>query len=260
MSGFHGTALIGHSNLVGGNLARQRAFDETYDWTTIDDIAGRSFELLVVSGAPTEKHIANADPVADRRAIGQLIAVLDQVDASRVVLISTVDVFGEPVEIDESTPVGLDGLHEYGHNRRLLEEMVLARFDALVVRLPGLYGRGLKKNVIHDLLREQQVGPIDSRRTVQFYGLDRLWRDVTIALDNELTVVHLATEPVSVSDVAREGFGLHFENAVAPIPIRYDVRTVYAPLFGGRGGYIETRERVLTRIRAFVESERATLD
>ena len=35
------------------------------------------------------------------------------------------------------------------------------------------------------------------------------------------------------------------------------MRTKYAELFGGSGGYIETRERELAGIAAFVQRERA---
>ena len=63
----------------------------------------------------------------------------------------------------------------------------------------------------------------------------RLWRDVEIALDNELSLVHLPTEPVSVAEVARAAFGIEFTNELATPPARYDFARASPTLFGGDG-------------------------
>jgi len=167
-------------------------------------------------------------------------------------------VFINPADVDEESPTPTDGLHAYGRNRRRLEEIVAARFAASIVRLPALYGHGLKKNIIYDLLHDNDVHKIDSRGVFQFYNVDRLWGDVEITLQNELGLVHLPTEPVSVSDVARAGFGIEFTNEVTPTPARYDVKTRHAALFGGTGQYIETRTQELGGIGEFVSRERGS--
>src|SRR5581483_4392348 len=146
----------------------------------VEQIAGRSFDLVVVAGAPAEKWKANADPSRDHASIERLVRALDQVNARKLVLISTVDVFISPVGVDEDSPTPITDLHTYGRNRRWLEQMVLARFDAHVVRLPGLYGHGLKKNIIYDFLNDNDVQKVDSRGVFQFYDLGRLWSDITI--------------------------------------------------------------------------------
>jgi|SRR5690349_9221470 nucleoside-diphosphate-sugar epimerase len=256
-AGGKSAALIGYTGFVGGNLLRQRPFDALFNSKNIEEIVGRSFDLVVCSGARAEKWKANAEPERDRDEIERLMRALMQVSAQKLVLISTVDVFLNPVDVDEESPVATAGLHAYGRHRRLLEEMVGSRFDALIVRLPALYGHGLKKNVIYDFLHDNDVRKIDSRGVFQFYNIDRLWSDIRVALDNDLELVHLATEPVSVADVARGGFGLEFTNEVAATPARYDVRTRHASLFGGSGNYIETKAQQLAGIAEFVARERA---
>jgi nucleoside-diphosphate-sugar epimerase len=249
--------LIGHTGFVGGNLVRQHTFDALFNSTNIDEIAGRSFNLVVCSAAPAEKWKANAEPERDLGNIERLARALDHVEAQRVVLISTVDVFLSPVDVDEASPTPMTGLHAYGRNRRRLEEVLAARFDTLIVRLPALYGRGLKKNIIYDLLHDNDVRKIDSRGVFQFYNVDRLWSDIEIALANDLDLVHLPTEPVSVADVARAAFGIEFTNEVAPTPAHYDVRTRHAELFGGTGTYVEAKPQALGGIAEFVARERS---
>jgi nucleoside-diphosphate-sugar epimerase len=256
MSGNQCAALIGYTGFVGGNLLRQRSFDATFNSANIEEIAGRSFDLVVCSGAPAEKWKANAEPERDLDNIERLTRALEQVNTRKLVLISTVDVFINPVDVDEESPTPMTGLHAYGRNRRLLEQIAAARFDSTILRLAGLYGRGLKKNAIHDLLNDHEVHKIDSRGVFQFYNVDRLWADIETAMNNELPLVHLPTEPVSVADVARAAFGIEFTNEIVPTPARYDVHTRYAPLFGGAEKYIENKTHELASIAEFVAAER----
>lgn len=255
---FESSALIGYTGFVGSNLLRQRSFDACFNSSNIEQIRGRSFDLVVCCGARAEKWKANADPERDLDHIERLTRALTQVEARRVVLISTVDVFMSPIDVDEESPTPTAGLHPYGRHRRRLEQIVAGRFDALIVRLAGLYGPGLKKNVIYDFLHNNELYKIDSRGVFQYYDVLRLWQDAERALENELPLVHLPTEPVSVADVARFGFGMDFKNEVAATPARYDVRTRYADIFGGSSLYIEKRTETLAGIAAFVATERKT--
>jgi nucleoside-diphosphate-sugar epimerase len=251
-------ALIGHTGFVGGNLLRQRPFGALFNSKNIDEIAGRSFDLVVCSGARAEKWKANADPQADLDNIETLTRALEHVDARMVVLISTVDVFVDPIGVDEDSPTPTANLHAYGRNRRRLEQIIASRFDSLVVRLPALYGPGLKKNALYDLLHDNQVDKIDARGAFQFYDVGRLWRDVEIALDNELALVHLPTEPATVGEIARAAFGIDFTNELTNPPARYDIRTRFASLFGGSDSYVERKPEVLTGIGAWVAQARAS--
>src|SRR4029077_1194449 len=113
-------ALIGYSGFVGGNLLAQHPFDARFNSSNIGEIAGRSFDLIVCAGAPSEKWKANADPEGDLANIERLAGAVTGETSRRVVLISTVDVFGRPIDVDEQSPVPTDGLHAYGRHRRLL--------------------------------------------------------------------------------------------------------------------------------------------
>jgi nucleoside-diphosphate-sugar epimerase len=251
-----GNALVGHTGFVGGNLLRQAAFDDLYNSKNIEAIAGKSYDLLVCAGAPAEKWKANRDPAADWAAISRLAVALARARAERVVLISSVDVYPSPTDVDEDTLIN-PAETAYGRHRFLLEKFVQDHFDALVVRLPGLFGPGLKKNIIYDLLHDNNLGAVHADSVFQFYALDNLWRDVETARRAGLRLVNFATAPVSVAEVAKAGLGIDFTNRPAAPPVRYDFRSCHAALYGGAEGYLYGKAAVLAALRDFVAAERA---
>jgi len=248
------TALIGHTGFVGSNLLWERPFTGLYRSTNIEAIAGEHFDLVVCAGAPAVKWQANRDPAADRACLGRLMAALERTTAERFILISTVDVYGQVNGVDEDCPP--TGATPYGLHRLELEQFVAERFNSLIVRLPALFGPGLKKNAIYDLLRNNQIEKIDSRAVFQFYNVGRLWRDIGTASDAGLSLIHLAPEPVSMAEVAQSAFGLEWRNHLAGTLPRYDLRTRHAALYGGSDGYICGKERVLADLADFVRTQR----
>jgi len=257
-SSLNTTALIGHSGFVGSTLVRQHAFDELYRSTNIGDIQGRNFSLVVCCGAPAQKWLANKEPSSDRSTIQSLISHLEKISADKFVLISTVDVFQDPNEIDETTVVDESSLHPYGLHRRYLEKFIADRFpNYLIVRLPGLVGPGLRKNIVYDFLNHNNVNLIDSRGVFQFYPMVNLWADIEIAISNNLTLLHLTAEPISAKEIAVSAFNLNFNNELRALPARYDMRSRYATLFGGTGNYQYTKKESLLIIRAYAQSEQS---
>ncbi|GAA4355547.1 NAD-dependent epimerase/dehydratase family protein [Angustibacter luteus] len=254
-----GDALVGWTGFVGGNLSRQHDFAHRYASATAPEMAGHRFDRVVFSAARAEKWRINQDPVTDRAHIEDLKRILSSFRAERLVLVSTVDVYAKPVGVDETTPLPAPGLHPYGAHRFELEEFARSRFDnVLVVRLPGLFGPGIKKNVIFDLLTGNNLSAIDHRGSFQYYDLRRLWADIGVALDAGFPLVNFATEPVTTGKVAQECFDLDFRNEPpGSSPGTYDVRSVHADAFGGHGGYLQSADQVLADLRSFVLDERS---
>jgi len=248
--------LIGFSGFVGHTLMKQARFDELYRSSNIGDIDGADLDLVVCAGAPAQKWIANGDPEADYRNIQGLISHLDTITCKTFVLISTVDVFKEPRGVDEDTVVDEAGLHAYGLHRRQLERFVEQRFpNSLIVRLPGLVGPGLRKNVVYDLLNDNNLSAIESRGVFQFYPMVCLWQDIQTALEAGLRLLHLTAAPISVADVASFGFGRRFNQTLAGNPAAYDMRTRHADVFGAQGPYQYSVREELLAIRAYAQSE-----
>lgn len=254
------SALIGHSGFVGTTLLRQCAFDLLYRSTNISTIANQCFELVVCCGAPAQKWAANKDPERDLQNIESLIRPLRTIKAKTFVLISTVDVHKAPIGVDESSEIDESSLHPYGLHRRYLEKFVESAFaNHLIVRLPGLVGPGLRKNVIFDFLNQNNLNLIDSRGSFQFYPMVNLWIDLQTALNNKIRLLHLAAEPLSVKEIAASAFNCDFTNEL-PAPVaRYDMKSSHADLFGGLGSYLYSRKESLLAIRNYAQSEPLTI-
>lgn len=249
-------ALIGYSGFVGNTLLKQTSFDALYRSTNISEIAGQEFDTVVCAGAPAQKWIANREPDADLKNINNLIELLSTVKCKTFILISTVDVFKNPIDVDEDTPIEEAGLHAYGLHRRYLEKFVEEKFPQhLIVRLPGLVGPGLRKNVIFDFLNNNNLGAIDSRGVFQFYPMVNLWYDIEVALNAKLKLVHLTSEPVSVADIALHGFGKTFDQPGTGAAARYDMQTRYSALFGASGRHQYSARETIQAVRAYAQSE-----
>lgn len=253
-------SLIGHTGFVGGTLLKQAAFEVLYRSTNISEIEGKSFDIVVCAGAPAQKWIANRDPEADQEKIDGLMRHLRLVKCKTFILISTVDVFKSAVGVDEETPVDEVGLLAYGLHRRLLEKFVESHFpNHLIVRLPGLVGPGLRKNVIFDFLNNNNLHTIESRGIFQFYPMVNLWYDIQVALIAGLRLLHLTAAPVSVADVSRQGFGRPFDQEMTGAPATYDMRTRHSKVFGAEGAYQYSVRETIQAIRAYAQSEPITL-
>ena len=253
-------SLIGFTGFVGATLLKQHGFNNLYRSTNISDIEGKSFDSVICAAAPAQKWIANREPEADRQNIERLIGHLKTIQCQTFILISTVDVFKTPFGVTEDTAVDETGLQPYGLHRRYLESFVESHFPRhLIVRLPGLVGPGLRKNVIFDFLNQNNLDAIESRGVFQFYPTVNLWHDIQTALQAQLSLVHLTAEPISVAEVAQHGFGREFQNTLANPPAQYDFQSKHAALFGGCGAYQYSKRETLLAIRAYAQSEPVTL-
>lgn len=253
-------ALIGYTGFVGATLLRQVSFDELYRSTNIGDIDGRQFDTVVCAAAPGQKWLANREPQADLASIEALIAHLRTITCRRFVLISTVDVFASAQGVDEASVVDETALQPYGLHRRMLERFVAEHFhDSLVVRLPGLVGPGLRKNVVFDFHNENNLQAIESRGSFQFYPMVNLWHDIEVATEAGLALVHLTAAPVTVGAISQQGFGRPFGQKLDAPPAAYDMRSQYAALFGGSGNYQYSARETMLAVRAYAQTDPVTL-
>lgn len=303
-------ALVGYTGFVGSNIYSAGNFDAVYNSKNIEDAYRTNPDLLIYAGLRAEKYLANSAKEKDMELIIQAEENIARINPRKLVLISTVDVFKEPKNVNESSIIDTENLQAYGYNRYMLELWARDKFpEALIIRLPGLFGKNIKKNFIYDFIniipfvlrhdkyeelvkkdpdlnryyklqdngfykvsiKEQEKEVLkkkfkqldfsalnftDSRSIYQFYNLGRLWKDIQIALKNDILLWHPATEPISVGELYKYLTGEEFRNEIdGRTPVDYDYQTLYAEVFGGNGGYISNKFDVLQEIRGFINNE-----
>ena len=146
-------SLVGYTGFVGSNIYSSGNFDEVYNSRNILQAYGTNPDLLIYSGLPAEKYLANNNPKKDMELILGAEKNISLINPKKLVLISTIDVFKSPINVNENTMIDTKNLHPYGYNRYLLENWVRENYkDALIVRLPALFGENIKKNFIYDLI------------------------------------------------------------------------------------------------------------
>jgi nucleoside-diphosphate-sugar epimerase len=252
------TALIGYTGFVGGNIEHQHLFDDLYNSKNIAEIEGKEYDLVVSAANRAEMWRINQEPEKDLAEINEYIEHIRKAKIGQLVLISTVGVYKSPNGADEDTSIDTDGLLPYGANRYYLEQFCRDNFDTTIVRLPGLFGDGLKKNVIFDLLHDNNVDRIHKDGVYQYYNLDNIWKDIQTAMNNNLPLVNLAVPPVSTEEVAKYAFNMDFTNQPEDVtPGYWDMHSKYSVVYGGEGNYLYTTQQELDDIKQFVEREQA---
>ena len=308
--------LVGYTGFVGSNIASKYDFTWKINSKNKEEAFAKKPDLLIYAGLRAEKFLANKDPEADMAAVMEAMEQIKKINPGKLVLISTVDVYQNPVNVDEDTEIDTMGLLPYGANRYKLEQMVREAWeDALIIRLPGLFGKNLKKNFIYDfihiipaLLREEKYLELsaksslieeayrklnngfyqcmvtekqnrtakeeyaveelkqefmslgfsalnftDSRGVFQFYNLANLWDDIQTAVKNDIRLLNIATEPISVAEIYKKLTDRTFENEITQTPPFYDYRSKHAELFGGKDGYFADKKTILNEIVDFVK-------
>ena len=145
--------LIGCTGFVGAALLRARDFAGQYHSANIAELPGQSYDTLVCAAAPATMWAANANPSADKANLRRIADAIKQTRVGRLVLISTIAVLADPAAGFTESTARFEDKKPYGRHRRELELDLAAHFERLhVIRLPALFGPGLKKNLVFDLI------------------------------------------------------------------------------------------------------------
>ena len=230
-------AVIGYTGFVGSHLANEHPTADLYNSSNCADICGKHYNIIYCAGQYAVKWWANANPNEDHVHINTVLDVIKKVTCDTFVLYSTIDVYETPEkeENESQTEICSERHHAYGRHRREFEIEVQKHFGVNVchiIRLPGLFGFGLKKNIIFDLIHHK-VTELDVRDTFQWYAMEWLANDTQYAIKNRIPVLNVFPEPISnqlLLDIAN----CHFTHKVGILyphpndnPVQYNCTTIY---------------------------------
>jgi len=249
--------LLGHTGFVGSNLKSQYDFDLLVNRENIHLLKNLEVERVICCAIPAAKWLANRNPKEDRDNMMRLCDSLSRLRAKKFILISTIDVYPNSCGFDESYDCSTQSNHAYGSNRLEFEEFIQNNFsDYHIVRLPALFGEGLKKNIIFDLMYDNCLHMINPLSSFQWYPLSRLKNDIETAERHDLKLVNLFTEPVTNRVIIDSFFKDKIVGLEAGAEIHYDLYTKYATLFGGSGNYIMSANQVLKEMKKYILSQK----
>jgi len=245
--------IVGSTGLVGTSLIEQENFDFKFNSKNIHEfnqIATDGDELLLTC-LPATKWMVNKDVVGDMKNINNIINIISRKKYSKVTLISTIDVYNQThiVKVNEYYSPNVKEL-SYGTNRLIFEMLIKTHVctdNLKIFRLPALFNKHIKKNVLFDLINDNNVDQINSNSSFQWYNLDNLSSDIkkySELYPNEI-LFNLFTEPIDTMDIVSL-FPHHVDKVkFMDKRIVYDYETRF-------GNYISTKEEVLNEIKKFI--------
>jgi hypothetical protein len=158
--------LIGNSGLIGTTLKDYITFDYEFNSKNIDELRDVQTDIsteLYLACLPATKWQVNQQPQRDLENIFKILDIISKKQYGTIVLYSTIDVYHDaPAESDESYELTVS-TPSYGSNRLFFEKMVkstLSYQKLLILRLPALFGKHIKKNILFDLLNDNNINKI----------------------------------------------------------------------------------------------------
>jgi hypothetical protein len=254
--------LIGNTGLIGTTLKDSIRFDLEFNSKNLNEITQTHINpddnTLYLSCLPATKWIINQNPSSDFDNITNIIKILEQREYKNIVLYSTIDVYNSaPQKSNEDFKPTLDSFN-YGSNRHLFEVLVKDRLkydNLLIIRLPSLFGQHIKKNIIYDLINNNQIDQINYNSKFQWYNLDNLSLDTDkylkalIDSENSVSLINIFPEPIETSEILKI-FKVEKSKVNTQSPyIEYDFTTKFT-----KTGYTHTKEETLIALKNFTYS------
>jgi hypothetical protein len=96
-----------------------------------------------------------------------------------------------------------------------------------IVRLPGLFGTGLKKNALYDLLYGNNIQGICLDSEFQWYDIGDLYDDLETWMGCGVTLIQPVSAPVSMRSIVRRFFPQLESACVGTQAVSYKLTSTY---------------------------------
>ena len=226
--------IIGYTGFVGSNLLDCCNDPYLVNSKNIKSIEGQKFSKVICAAPSGFKWLANKNPQADLEKTKKMFDLIKTIECEKMILISSIDTL---TFVD--TP-------SYGSNRLQLENMISSTFkNTLILRLPALFGKNLKKNIIYDLLNgETKFVNLNSQ--YQWLFIDRV-RDYIVNNPRATGLKELYSEPLETSKMMELFFPDLLDTCSAGKRIDYN--------FKPDSGYLMSKQQVIEDLKDFLNNE-----
>jgi hypothetical protein len=252
--------LLGNTGLIGTTLKKSTSFDLEFNSSNIHEYTRKVPDGCDVYLAclPGTKWLVNQNILKDLNNISLIINSLATKSYKNIYLISTIDVYcNSPLKSDENTEPTINTL-SYGTNRLMFEKMVenILNYDRLsIYRLPALFSKDIKKNVLYDLLNNNNVNLINANSIYQWYNLDYLYGDIIFNdehnADSLNYIYNMFSQGVETKRIVNELFPEYSNIVSGKHVVNYDYCTNI-----DKSGYLYTAEESFDQIKEFVNEYR----
>lgn len=260
--------LIGDTGVIGKTLSESIKFDETYNSSNIKYFDPSNGNELYLSCLPAAKWLVNQDPLKDYLNMMKIFDIIRTRSYSKVVLISTIDVYTacpEPkLYSTENDYPSVSGL-SYGANRYIFEMLIrtLKTDDLKIFRLPGIYGKHFRKNILFDMLNmdKKDLGhyPLNIYSRYQWYNIHRLASDIEFFSTKLPTfdLFNLFPPPISCEMLLRliDPTVVAHKSTDSSKFVNYDFRTMYMNHDGD--GYLMSMLDLIIDLQDFIDGYRS---
>jgi hypothetical protein len=248
------SGLIGYTGFVGESLVRTGEFDYFYNRKNINEICDCNFNEIVCAGLPGKKWLANLNPMEDEINLNKLIVNLKRLKTKKFILISTADVYENKREVDEDS-FDFEEKQAYGRNRRKLEKYIAENYSQyIIIRLPALYGPGLKKNILYDLINNHETKKIIAANEYQWYGIENLMGDIKKLKESKFTgAINFTSKPISVRELIRNLNYKYLIDEKSSATAKYDIYSKHGNIFKSNSGCY-THQEQMNDIKKFVDN------
>lgn len=208
-------AILGGKGFLGSALTRYcaaRGWEHLcVDVDNYGRHVGESFDVLINADGCSMKFLSRERPLEDFDLnVRSVRASLEDFRFGTYVLFSSADVYPDsssPATTREDAPLDPARQTPYGFHKYLAEQCVRHRAkQALVLRLSGFVGPGLRKNAVYDVLNGAPlwVDPASEFQYLHTEDLARIVLDLASRTELPAPILNIgAAGVISVSEVAR---------------------------------------------------------
>ena len=207
-------ALIGYSGFIGSHLKEKIEDCEFYNSKNIKTIKNKNFNKIYFSGNDSRIWYVNKYPKKDMKNLISILSKLSSVKCDLFILISSIEIYKttKNKKYNENSKLLPKKKLNYGENRLFFEKEIKKLFkNFLIIRLPVVYGKRLKKNVLFDIIHNNNLNKINTNDVLQFYPVKYLYSDINKIIKNKIKLINLSSAPIRISTIFKK-FNLKMNN------------------------------------------------